>query len=147
MMRAGDSGRGQRGGLVSLRLCRLPVSGTGGDRCLLVESNPADFDGHYAVSYIELKPHMEVLIKEILFPLMCHSDCDEEQWEADPIGYIRDKCDVHEMVFSPAEAAQIVLYEAAAKRSKVLQNKRAVINLYRKHLSIVSSVKSGLGEH
>jgi len=33
----------------------------------------------------------QVLIQDIVFPLMCHNDDDEELWESDPVEYIRVK--------------------------------------------------------
>ena len=38
-----------------------------------------------------MKPHVQVIVQEILFPLMCHSDQDEDLWQADPVEYIRIK--------------------------------------------------------
>ena len=38
-----------------------------------------------------MKPHMAAIIQEILFPLMCHSDEDQDLWESDPVEYIRVK--------------------------------------------------------
>lgn len=29
------------------------------------------------------------IIQEVIFPLLCHSDADEELWESDPLEYIR----------------------------------------------------------
>ena len=33
----------------------------------------------------------QTIIQEIIFPLMCHSDEDEELWQSDPVEYIRVK--------------------------------------------------------
>ncbi len=33
--------------------------------------------------------HMFGIIQEVIFPLLCHSDADEELWETDPLEYIR----------------------------------------------------------
>ena len=33
----------------------------------------------------------QALVQDIVFPLMCHTDEDEELWESDPIEYIRVK--------------------------------------------------------
>ena len=38
-----------------------------------------------------MKPHMQGIIQEIIFPLMCHSEEDEELWQSDPVEYIRVK--------------------------------------------------------
>ena len=45
----------------------------------------------HAVSWKMMKPHVQVIVQEILFPLMCHSDQDEDLWQADPVEYIRIK--------------------------------------------------------
>lgn len=29
------------------------------------------------------------IVQEVIFPLLCHSDADEELWETDPLEYIR----------------------------------------------------------
>lgn len=49
----------------------------------------------HAVSWKIMKPHMQVLIQDIIFPLMCHSDEDEELWQSDPVEYIRVKYGAH----------------------------------------------------
>ena len=45
----------------------------------------------HALSWKVMKPHMPAIIQEILFPLMCHSDEDQDLWESDPVEYIRVK--------------------------------------------------------
>lgn len=35
--------------------------------------------------------YLQTLIQEVLFPLMCHSDEDDELWNTDPQEYIRVK--------------------------------------------------------
>ena len=38
-----------------------------------------------------MKPHIQPIVQEVIFPLMCHSDADEELWNSDPQEYIRIK--------------------------------------------------------
>jgi len=38
-----------------------------------------------------IKPHMDAIIQDVIFPLMCHSDSDQELWESDPQEYISQK--------------------------------------------------------
>ena len=38
-----------------------------------------------------LKPHMLVVIKDVIFPVMCFSDADASLWEDDPYDFIRVK--------------------------------------------------------
>ncbi|ESO95346.1 hypothetical protein LOTGIDRAFT_214997 [Lottia gigantea] len=75
--------------------------------------------GH-AFSWGFIKPHVQTMISNVIFPLMCHSDEDEELWNTNPHEYIRIKYDVFEDFFSPVMAAQTVFYTAAAKRKEVL---------------------------
>lgn len=39
--------------------------------------------------YNLLQPHLNVLLFEIVFPLMCFSDNDQMLWEEDPHEYVR----------------------------------------------------------
>ncbi|KAK6191779.1 hypothetical protein SNE40_003377 [Patella caerulea] len=75
--------------------------------------------GH-AFSWGFIKPHVQTMISSVIFPLMCHSDEDDELWNTNPHEYIRVKYDVFEDFFSPVMAAQTVFYTAAAKRKEVL---------------------------
>ena len=45
----------------------------------------------HSLSWKLMKPHMATIVQEIVFPLMCHSDEDEELWQTDPVEYIRIK--------------------------------------------------------
>jgi len=76
-----------------------------------------------ARSWKVVKPHLMDIVKEIIFPLMCHSDEDEALWLEDPQEYIRTKYDVFEdfLLFSPNEAAKAYLTQAASKRKGVLK--------------------------
>ena len=38
-----------------------------------------------------LKPHMLVVIKDVIFPVMCFSDADQSMWEDDPYEFVRAK--------------------------------------------------------
>lgn len=89
---------------------------------------------HHALSYLTqgvynarswkiVKPHVMQMVKEIIFPLMCHSDEDEALWEEDPQEYIRSKYDLFEdfLLFSPSEAAKAYLTRVAVKRKDVLK--------------------------
>lgn len=56
----------------------------------------------------------------VLFPLMKHTDEDEELWTEDPEVYLREKLDCWEELHSPTSAA-IKFINAATKRKGVLQ--------------------------
>jgi len=68
-----------------------------------------------------LKPHMLVIIQEILYPLMCHTDEDEDLFENDPIEYIKTKYDVFEDFVSPVNAARQLIFQVTNKRKIVLE--------------------------
>jgi hypothetical protein len=74
-----------------------------------------------ASSWKVIKPHMQTLLQEIIFPLMCHTDEDDSLWEEDPYEYIRIKFDVYEEFVSPVATAVTVLNQATMKRKDVLK--------------------------
>lgn len=62
--------------------------------------------GH-AFSWKMLKPRASAVIQEVLFPIMCYTDADDELWKCDPHEYIRTKFDIlSEDNVSPVMAAQ-----------------------------------------
>lgn len=63
-----------------------------------------------------LKPHMLVIIQEILYPLMCHTDEDEDLFENDPVEYIKTKYDVFEDFVSPVNAARQLVFQVRLER-------------------------------
>uniref|UniRef100_A0A672RSS6 Importin N-terminal domain-containing protein n=1 Tax=Sinocyclocheilus grahami TaxID=75366 RepID=A0A672RSS6_SINGR len=75
----------------------------------------------HAVTWKNLKPHIQGIIQDVVFPLMCYTDSDEELWQEDPYEYIRMKFDVFEDFISPTTAAQTLLFTACNKRKEVLQ--------------------------
>ncbi|MEE6498745.1 hypothetical protein FKM82_003220 [Ascaphus truei] len=75
----------------------------------------------HAVTWKNLKPHIQGIIQDVIFPLMCYTDSDEELWQEDPYEYIRMKFDVFEDFISPTTAAQTLLFTACSKRKEVLQ--------------------------
>ncbi|XP_073203636.1 importin-7 isoform X2 [Lepidochelys kempii] len=75
----------------------------------------------HAVTWKNLKPHIQGIIQDVIFPLMCYTDADEELWQEDPYEYIRMKFDVFEDFISPTTAAQTLLFTACSKRKEVLQ--------------------------
>jgi importin-7 len=68
-----------------------------------------------------LRQHMLVIIQEILYPLMCHTDEDEDLFENDPVEYIKAKYDVFEDFVSPVNAARQLVYQVANKRKQILE--------------------------
>lgn len=76
--------------------------------------------GH-AFSWKMLKPHSAAVIQEVLFPILCYTDADEELWQCDPHEYIRTKFDIFEDYVSPVMAAQTLLHTICKKRKDQLQ--------------------------
>uniref|UniRef100_A0A1W7RAB8 Importin-7 n=1 Tax=Hadrurus spadix TaxID=141984 RepID=A0A1W7RAB8_9SCOR len=76
---------------------------------------------NHAFSWKFLKIHMMPIIQEVVFPLMCYTDQDEDLWNTDPHEYIRLKFDVFEDFISPVTAAQSLLHSAVKKRKDMLQ--------------------------
>lgn len=65
---------------------------------------------------------MKPIIENIIFPLLCITDEDEELWTSDPVEYIRVKFDVFEDYISPKVAAQTLLHTVCKKRKGMLPN-------------------------
>ncbi|XP_043915217.1 importin-7 [Protopterus annectens] len=45
----------------------------------------------HAITWKNLKPHIHGIVRDVIFPLMCYTDADEELWQEDPYEYIRMK--------------------------------------------------------
>lgn len=79
----------------------------------------------HALTWKNLKPHIHGIVRDVIFPLMCYTDADEELWQEDPYEYIRMKFDVFEDFISPTTAAQTLLFTSCSKRKEVLQKTMA----------------------
>lgn len=90
-------------------------------RVLQLTLNYIDQAVSHAYSWKFLKSHMAAIIQEVIFPLMCYTDEDDELWSSDPHEYIRMKLDVFEDFLSPVTAAQTVLHSSCKKRKDMLQ--------------------------
>eukprot|EP00741_Cyanophora_paradoxa_P019839 tig00000217_g19147.t1 len=82
-----------------------------------------------ALSYIEtsvgssamyklLKPHLEGILFQVVFPLLCYDSADETLWREDPAEYVRKQYDVLEDFYSPRTAAVNLLLKLARSRAK-----------------------------
>ncbi|KAI6191273.1 D-Importin 7/RanBP7 [Aphelenchoides bicaudatus] len=67
-----------------------------------------------------IKDHLMGLFTAVLFPLMKHTEEDEELWTEEPEVYLREKMDCWEELHSPSSAA-VKFINAATKRKGVLQ--------------------------
>ncbi|XP_069048969.1 importin-8 [Lepisosteus oculatus] len=74
----------------------------------------------HSLTWKQMKPHMQAINQEVIFPLMCYKDEDEKLWQEDPYEYIRMKFNVYDDHALPATAAQSLLCSAARKRREVL---------------------------
>ncbi|GJQ13433.1 hypothetical protein GpartN1_g5224.t1 [Galdieria partita] len=69
-----------------------------------------------------LKPHMKQILQSIIYPYLCFTDKDWEQWRQDPQEYIRDSFDLVQEYFSARSAACAFLNTVACDKSfKVLE--------------------------
>lgn len=67
-----------------------------------------------------MRPHIQAIIQEVIFPLMCYTEEDDELWQEDPYEFIRVKYDIFEDFISPVTAAATLLHTAVSKRKQVL---------------------------
>ncbi|XP_049369945.1 importin beta-like SAD2 [Solanum verrucosum] len=68
--------------------------------------------------YSLLQPRLNIVLFEIIFPLMCFSDNDQKLWEEDPHEYVRKGYDIIEDLYSPRTAAMDFVSELVRKRGK-----------------------------
>ncbi|KAM7484745.1 hypothetical protein LguiA_000754 [Lonicera macranthoides] len=68
--------------------------------------------------YNLLQPRLDVVLFEIIFPLMCFNDNDQKLWEEDPHEYVRKGYDIIEDLYSPRTAAMDFVSELVRKRGK-----------------------------
>ncbi|CAN6829095.1 unnamed protein product [Brassica oleracea] len=68
--------------------------------------------------YTLLQPHLDVLLFEIIFPLMCFNDDDQVLWDEDPHEYVRKGYDIIEDLYSPRTASMDFVTELVRKRGK-----------------------------
>ncbi|KAJ4833603.1 secondary alcohol dehydrogenase (SADH2) [Turnera subulata] len=68
--------------------------------------------------YNLLQPRLDVLLFEIVFPLMCFNDNDQKLWDEDPHEYVRKGYDIIEDLYSPRTASMDFVTELVRKRGK-----------------------------
>jgi len=83
----------------------------------------------YSPSYAVMKPHMESLLMQLVFPHLCFNDSDKELWEEDPQEYIRKGYDVIEDLYSEKNAAVSFILDMAEKRAGGQNKKKGTSNL------------------
>ncbi|KAI0510471.1 hypothetical protein KFK09_011075 [Dendrobium nobile] len=68
--------------------------------------------------YQLLQPQLDIVLFEIIFPLMCFNDNDQRLWNEDPHEYVRKGYDIIEDLYSPRTAAMDFVSELVRKRGK-----------------------------
>uniref|UniRef100_A0A3P9LH11 Importin 8 n=1 Tax=Oryzias latipes TaxID=8090 RepID=A0A3P9LH11_ORYLA len=74
----------------------------------------------HSLTWKHIKPHMQTIVQDVIFPLMCYKDEDERLWQEDPYEYVRMKFNLYDDHALPVTAAQSLLCKAARKRRQVL---------------------------
>ncbi|CAF2122421.1 unnamed protein product [Brassica napus] len=69
-------------------------------------------------TYDLLLPRLDVLLFEIVFPLMCFNDSDQKLWEEDSHEYVRKGYNIIEDLYSPRTASMDFVNELVKKRGK-----------------------------
>ncbi|KNC96420.1 uncharacterized protein SPPG_08317 [Spizellomyces punctatus DAOM BR117] len=76
-----------------------------------------------------IKPHLEAIILQFVFPLLCFNEEDEELWNTDPVEYVHKKIDNPLEDFrSPVHAVETLLFDIAKLRSKTFVPIVSLIN-------------------
>lgn len=84
---------------------------------------------HLALDFIEeaietaslwaiIRPHVDTLLTQVVFPYLCFLEADEDVWINDPSEYVRKQYDFTEDFTSPRMAASNLLTKMADLRSK-----------------------------
>ncbi|KAG9136185.1 hypothetical protein Leryth_003793 [Lithospermum erythrorhizon] len=68
--------------------------------------------------YNLLQPRLDIVLFDIVFPLMCFNDNDQMLWDEDPHEYVRKGYDIIEDLYSPRTAALDFVSELVRKRGK-----------------------------
>ncbi|KAM7463364.1 hypothetical protein LguiA_031485 [Lonicera macranthoides] len=68
--------------------------------------------------YNLLQQRLDIVLFEIIFPLMCFNDDDQKLWDEDPHEYVRKGYDIIEELYSPRTAAMDFVSELVRKRGK-----------------------------
>ncbi|KAL6002878.1 secondary alcohol dehydrogenase (SADH2) [Asimina triloba] len=85
--------------------------------------------------YQLMQPHLDVLLFEIIFPLMCFNDNDQKLWTEDPHEYVRKGYDIIEDLYSPRTAAMDFVSELVRKRGKGNLQKfiQHIVNIFKRY--------------
>ncbi|KAG1331571.1 Importin beta-like SAD2 [Cocos nucifera] len=85
--------------------------------------------------YQLLQPQLDIVLFEIIFPLMCFNDNDQKLWNEDPHEYVRKGYDIIEDLYSPRTAAMDFVSELVRKRGKGNLHKfiQFIVEIFRRY--------------
>ncbi|KAL4322866.1 importin beta-like SAD2 [Arachis ipaensis] len=85
--------------------------------------------------YTLLQPRLDILLFEIVFPLMCFNDNDQKLWDEDPHEYVRKGYDIIEDLYSPRTASMDFVSELVRKRGKENLHKfiQFIVEIFRRY--------------
>ncbi|KAJ7538458.1 hypothetical protein O6H91_11G048900 [Diphasiastrum complanatum] len=88
-----------------------------------------------SLTYQLLKHQLDAVLFEIIFPLMCFNDADDQLWREDPHEYVRKGYDIIEDMYSPRTAAMNFISELVRKRGKENLQKflQFVVEIFRRY--------------
>eukprot|EP00698_Gefionella_okellyi_P015174 TRINITY_DN4277_c0_g1_i1.p1 TRINITY_DN4277_c0_g1~~TRINITY_DN4277_c0_g1_i1.p1 ORF type:complete len:911 (-),score=249.25 TRINITY_DN4277_c0_g1_i1:513-3209(-) len=90
------------------------------DRLILLALNYVHTAVTHAITWKAVKPELDFLVCQVLFPLMCFDDSDAELWNEDPIEYVRKLFDVIEDYYSARVAACNLLTDLVSLRTTIV---------------------------
>ncbi|XP_047082224.1 importin beta-like SAD2 [Lolium rigidum] len=93
--------------------------------------------------YQMMQPQINIILFEIIFPLMCFNDNDQKLWEEDPHEYVRKGYDIIEDLYSPRTAAMDFVSELVRKRGKSNLQKFIyfIVDIFRRYYEASAEVK------
>ncbi|KAF0929515.1 hypothetical protein E2562_021766 [Oryza meyeriana var. granulata] len=85
--------------------------------------------------YQMMQPQIDIILFEIIFPLMCFNDNDQKLWDEDPHEYVRKGYDIIEDLYSPRTAAMDFVSELVRKRGKSNLQKfiHFIVDIFRRY--------------
>ncbi|OEL35059.1 Importin beta-like SAD2 [Dichanthelium oligosanthes] len=93
--------------------------------------------------YQMMQPQIDILLFEIIFPLMCFNDNDQKLWDEDPHEYVRKGYDIIEDLYSPRTAAMDFVSELVRKRGKSNLQKfiHFIVDIFRRYDEAPANLK------
>ncbi|KMZ59542.1 putative Importin-7 [Zostera marina] len=93
--------------------------------------------------YNLLSSQLDVVLFEIIFPLICFNDTDQNLWNEDPHEYVRKGYDIIEDLYSPRTAAMDFVTELVRKRGKENLQKflQFIVHIFQRYSEAPADVK------